>query len=275
MSTASQFLGSTAHWMASVRAMESAREDPLFRDPWAAALAGPEGQEWIEGRPPESVIPIVLRTRFFDDMLQRITLKNAIRQVVLLAAGLDTRAFRLSWPAETHLYELDQPAVLSYREEILAATGAKANCIRRAIPVDLTGSWQETLLAAGFDLQQPSGWLLEGFLFYLSSETIVHLLDEVTDLAAPHSWLGFDVMNSTTLTSPLTKHWLDMQAQLGAPWIGTLDDPAGFMAARGWAATLSQAGQPDANHGRWPFPVIPTTMPEFPHNWFVVAKKRG
>jgi methyltransferase (TIGR00027 family) len=275
MTTTSHFLGSTAHWMAGIRAMESAGEDALFCDPWASALAGPEGRQWIEGRSPESVAPIVLRTRFFDDLLQRITRENAIHQVVLPAAGLDTRAFRLSWPAGTHLYELDQPEVLAYKDEVLAAAGARPNCIRRTIPADLAGPWQESLLAAGFDREQPSGWLLEGFLFYLPSETIVHLLDLVARLAAPESWLGFDVMNSATLTSPLTRDWVDMQARLGAPWIGTLDDPVGFMAARGWTATLSQAGQPDANHGRWPFPVVPTTMPDFPHNWFVVAEKRG
>jgi hypothetical protein len=64
-----------------------------------------------------------------------------------------------------------------------------------------------------------------------------------------------------------------MQAQAGAPWLGTLDDPVGFLAARGWQATLSQAGQADANFGRWPYPVIPTTMPDMPHNWFVTAVK--
>jgi methyltransferase (TIGR00027 family) len=273
-STAFHILGSTAYWMASVRAMESARDDALFCDPWAGVLAGSEGQEWIEGRSPESVVPIVLRTRFFDDLLGRITSENGIRQVVLMAAGLDTRAFRLGWPDETRLHELDQPAVLAYKDEILGAAGARPACERHTIPADLTGPWQEDLVAAGFDPRQPSGWLLEGYLFYLPNETITRLLDEFVQLAAPGSWLGFDVMNSTTLTSPLTRHWVEMQAQLGAPWIGTLDDPVRFMAARGWTATLSQAGQPDANHSRWPFPVIPTTMPNIPHNWFVVAEKR-
>ena len=62
-------------------------------------------------------------------------------------------------------------------------------------------------------------------------------------------------------------------ARLGAPWIGVMDDPEGFLASRGWQATLTQAGQPDANHGRWPFPIIPTRMPGMPHNWFVIAQK--
>jgi len=77
------------------------------------------------------------------------------------------------------------------------------------------------------------------------------------------------------LTSPLTRGWIEMQARSGVPWIGTLDDPEGFLAARGWQATLSQAGAADAIHGRWPFPVIPVGLPGIPHNWLVVAKKSG
>ena len=90
-------VGSTAHWTAAVRAKESERPDRLFDDPWAAALAGEAGMAWLEPRTPDSLAPIVLRTRYFDDFLQRITRQSGIRQVVLLAAGLDTRAFRLSW----------------------------------------------------------------------------------------------------------------------------------------------------------------------------------
>ena len=90
-------LVSTACWTASVRAMERVRADRLFDDPWAAALAGAEGAAWLARRSANSVVPIIVRTRFFDDFLQRITHQHAIRQVVLLAAGLDTRAFRLPW----------------------------------------------------------------------------------------------------------------------------------------------------------------------------------
>jgi len=168
--TPDHLLGSTAHWTASVRAKESARADRLFDDPWAAALAGKEGEEWIEHRSADSVIPMVIRTRFFDDWLQCISQQDGIRQIALMAAGLDTRTFRLNWPEQT-------------------------------------------------------------------------------------------------------RQWVEMQAQSGAPWIGTLDDPEGFLAARGWKAALSQAGAKDANYGRWPYPVIPVTMPDMPHNWFVIARK--
>lgn len=267
-------LASTAAWTAAVRASESARVDRLFDDPWAASLAGADGASWMAQRSPDSITPIILRTRFFDDFLQRLAVQEGIRQIVLQAAGLDTRAFRLSWPEHMCLFELDQAPVLEFKDETLRAADARAACTRRTIAVDLTGPWQEALVSAGFDPRQRSGWLLEGFLFYIPSPAVVSLLDQVAGLAAPGSWLGFDVMNSTTLTSPWTRPWVEMQAQQGAPWIGTLDDPVGFLAARGWDATLTQAGQPDANHGRWTLPVIPVSMPDMPHNWFVVAQKQ-
>ena len=271
--TPAHFLGSTARWTAAVRGKESARGDRLFDDPWAAALAGEEGAAWIEQRSADSTLPIVLRTRFFDDFLQRITSQNALQQIVLMAAGLDTRAFRLTWPEETRLFELDQPAVLKYKEQVLHTAGAQPACRRQTIEVDLTGPWIQALVEAGYDPQLPSGWLLEGFLFYLPTESIKPLLDAVTGIAAPGSWMGFDIINSNVLTSPWTRPWVEMQARSGAPWIGTLDDPGTFLAPRAWKATLTQAGAPDANHGRWTYPVIPTQMPDMPHNWFVVAEK--
>ena len=76
------------------------------------------------------------------------------------------------------------------------------------------------------------------------------------------------------LASPLTRVWVQMQATMGALWIGTMDDPETFLAARGWSAALTQAGEPDAHHGRWTLPVIPVRLPNMPHNWFVTARKR-
>lgn len=271
--TSDQLLASTARWTAAVRAHESARVDRLFSDPWAAALAGAEGAAWMAQRTTDSVAAIILRTRFFDNFLLRVTRQHRLRQIVLLAAGLDTRAFRLAWPARTQLFELDQAPVLAYKEQILRAAGAEPACGRQTIAVDLTDPWAEPLIAAHFDPQRPTGWLLEGFLFYFANDCITQILDEVTSLAAPGSWLGFDIINSTTLTSPWTRQWIEMQAASGAPWIGALDDPAGFLAARGWKATLTHIGAPEASYGRWPYPVIPSTMPDMPHHWFVTAQK--
>lgn len=273
ISASKNSLGSTARWTAAARAQESAREDRLFSDPWAVALAGTAGLAWAANRPPESLAPMILRIRYFDDFLQHVTRKNAIRQIVLLAAGLDTRAFRLTWPAGTSIFELDQPAVLQEKERILRDAGAGTDSVRQSVEVDLIGPWKDTLIGAGFKPAQLSVWLLEGFLFYIPTKSISHLLDDVNSLAAPGSWLGFDIINSKTLTSPYTHQWIEMQANLGAPWIGTMDDPQGFLANRGWESTLTQAGAPDANHGRWHLPVIPVSMPDMPHNWFVTAQK--
>ena len=268
-------LGSTAIWTAAARALESMREDRLFDDPWAAALAGRDGAAWAANRLPDSLAPIILRIRFFDDFLQHVTMDNAIRQVVLMAAGLDTCTYRLPWPTGTSVFELDQPAVLQQKEQILHSAGAKTACARHSIAADLTGPWKEALIEAGFEPGKPSVWVLEGFLFYIPSESISHLLDEVDCLSASGSWLGFDIINSITPTSPYTCQWIEMQANSGAPWIGTLDDPIGFLAERGWKTSLSQAGAPDANHGRWHLPIIPVFMPDMPHNWFVTAQKEN
>ncbi len=268
-----QLLGLTARWTAGVRAVESRREQPLFEDPWAAALAGAEGAAWIEQRPPQSLIPIIIRTRFFDDFLLQAAGRRGVRQVVILAAGLDTRAFRLSWPAGTRLFEIDQPHVLQYKESVLQAAGAQPACERRAVALDLTAPWENALVQAGFDAKQPAVWLLEGFLFYLPSEQIVQVLDEVSAMAAAGSWLGCDVINELVLTSPWTHAWVQMQDEMGAPWLGALDDPQGFFAQRGWQARLTQAGAPDASYGRWVLPVIPANMPNMPHNWYVTAQK--
>ncbi len=273
--TADNSLAGTARWAAAVRALERARPDCLFDDPWAAALAGEEGAAWMAGRTPDSVAPMTLRTRFFDDRLKQVTQEGGIRQVVLMAAGLDTRAFRLHWPEGTRLFELDQAPVLQYKEQVLGAAGARPACERQAIYADLTAPWQEALLASGLDANAPSAWLLEGFLFYLSNENLRQVLDQVCALAAPGSWLGFDIVNSPTLTSPYTRAWIEMQAKAGAPWIGALDDPEGFLAARGWKAALTQCGEPELNFGRWQLPVIPNTMRELPHHWLVTAWKQA
>lgn len=266
------FLGATARWTAAVRAQETARADALFADPWAAALAGEEGLAWLEQRG-GSALPIVIRTRYFDDALLRATAGPNMRQVVLVGAGMDTRAYRLDWPEGMRLFELDQTPVLADKAEALAAAGAQPRCRRTAVAVDLTQDWPAALLASGFDPRQPSAWLLEGLLFYLPSQTGAALLTQVSGLAAPGSWLGFDVVNSATFTSPYTKAWVEMQASYGAPWIGALDDPEGLLAPLGWSVSLSQPGAEDANYGRWTLPVIPVRMPNMPHNWYILAQK--
>lgn len=201
--------------------------------------------------------------------------QDGIRQLVLLGAGLDTRTYRLNWPPATVCFEVDQPVILGHKNQILSLMGDLPQCHRSTIGADLTGSRQEHLLAAGFHAGQPSVWLLEGFLFYMSPESITHLIDQVGLPSAQGSWMGFDIINPVTLTHPLTSTWVNMQAASGAPWIGTMEDPVSFLSQRGWQAALSPAGASNANHGRWPYPTIPVDKPDMPHNGCVTAFKEN
>ncbi|HYA51894.1 MAG TPA: SAM-dependent methyltransferase, partial [Streptosporangiaceae bacterium] len=185
-------LAVTACWIAAVRAQESRRPDRLLDDPWAARLAGAEGEEWLRARGGSpALVVMTIRARFFDDFLRRISAGEGIRQVVLVAAGLDTRAYRLSWPARVQLFELDRPEVLARKQKFLDSGGAQPGCARRPVGVDLAGQWTDPLLDAGFDPEVSSCWLAEGFLFYLPPDGITRILDQVTGLAAAGSRLGF------------------------------------------------------------------------------------
>jgi methyltransferase (TIGR00027 family) len=195
-------LEATARWTAAVRAVETGRGDRLFDDPWAAELAGAVGLTWIESRAPDSVLPLVMRTRYFDDWLQSSVGSKALQQVVLLGAGLDTRAFRLPWPTDAQVFELDRPTILDHKERVLRHAGATPGCERQVVAADLTGDWPVALSGAGHDPERPTTWLLEGILFYLPVEAIVYVLEAVTRLSAPGSHLGFDIVNAAVLTSP-------------------------------------------------------------------------
>ncbi len=266
-------LGATAYWVAAVRAMETRRPDALFDDPWAAALAGWEGARWAEQRHPESLAPMVIRTRFFDDFLRRATFEEGMAQVVLLGSGLDTRALRLRWPAGTTVFEVDQPDVLSYKEDLLA--GAHPSCERQVyLRTDLRGAyWPAQLVDAGFDPTAPAVWLAEGFLFYFPDDAIKTLLARVSALASNGGCLGFDIPNRAVLVHPAMQAWIQMQAEAGAPWTGTMESPADYVAALGWRASLTQCGGADADYGRWRYPVVPMAAPDLPHHWLVTAKR--
>src|SRR5260370_36402302 len=136
---------STACWIAVVRARESERADRLFNDPWAAGLAGEEGPAWWQrttGGKDENEVGLAIRTRFFDDFLLEVTREHAVRQVVIAAAGMDTRAFRLTWPPQTHLFELDLSPIFVRKEPLLSTAGAVPTCQRHEVPVDLSdASW--------------------------------------------------------------------------------------------------------------------------------------
>ena len=222
--------GATSRLTAAARARESARADRLFEDRWAAELAGEEGFSLLEGNDAslhgQAPPAFVVRHRFFDDFLTRQT-SRGIRQVVLIAAGLDTRAFRLSWPAGVHLFELDQPAVLTYKEEILgnarALSSSPCACRpsrrlafrshRRRVP-----PYRESCLACG------------GTALLPAETTVSALLDATAALSIAGSTLGTDTMSAATLGHQSRQAWVSYYASVGAPFIFATDHPGELLA---------------------------------------------
>ena len=269
----------TSRWMAAARARESERADRLFYDPLAAALAGPDGFAWLErmesaARSDGPGLYPVIRTRFFDDFLLDACRRLGVRQVVLAAAGLDTRAFRLNWPPQVSLYEMDLPEVLNAKEEVIEAAGAKASCERRTIRVDLReASWPEALLASGYRPERPSVWIIEGLLYYLTRAAVHGLLEKVGALTATGSLLGLDVMNRGLFFSLVAWPLQAALARLGAPGRFGTNDPEKLMSRHGWEADVVQPGEQGANFGRWPRPMIPRGVPALPRSFLVRAHR--
>lgn len=272
----------TSRWMAAARARETKREDRLFHDPLAAALAGDEGFAWLERM--ESATPsqtsgpgmyAVIRTRFFDDFLLEACERSGIRQVVLVAAGLDTRAFRLDWPSGVRLYEMDLPEVLGHKEAVIEGAGAQPSCERRTVPVDLKeDTWPNALLEAGYDAGEPSVWLVEGLLFYLTRRAVRGLLDEVGALAATGSRLGLDLMNWNMMFSPVAWPQLSALARRGARGRFGTNVPEEFLTSHGWEATATQPGEDGASFGRLHDSPAPRALPGVPRSFLVKAERR-
>lgn len=136
-----------------------------------------------------------------------------MRQVVILAAGLDSRAYRLPWPAGTSVYEIDQPKVLEYKTSTLESLGATPTAIRRPVPVDLRDDWPAALTAAGFDRSEPTAWLAEGLLPYLPSDAQDRLFEMVTALSAPGSQVAIEAFGLNSRSN--SQRWSRMRERLG------------------------------------------------------------
>ncbi|MGP9016839.1 SAM-dependent methyltransferase [Streptomyces sp. BR1] len=194
----------TALAVATVRARESARSDKLFDDPYAAAFRAAADMPPTRSAAPSPLAVgfahhAVIRTRFYDDALLA-AVDAGIRQVVLLAAGLDSRAFRLPWPADASVYELDLPPILDFKEGVLDGRAAVARCARTVLPVDLLDStWPEALREAGFDPAAPTAWLVEGLLVYLTADEAAGVLTTVGELSAPGSRIATERGSDNTV----------------------------------------------------------------------------
>ena len=243
----------TAWWSATARAVESQRRDHLFEDPWAVLLLGPQHQALLSERRISADEATAFElygavTHFFDDFLLRIT-ADGVRQVVLLASGLDTRAFRLPWPSDTKLFELEQPHVLTYKGMQLSRASASAACDWHPVGVDLNESWEHALVQSGFDPSRPCVWLLEGFLYFLPESAVRKLLGTITALSAPKSWVGLEVIDKDTPLSPATRHWKQEMADAGVPWLFSTDRPEALLDPAAWDADCTQPGMADASYG--------------------------
>jgi methyltransferase (TIGR00027 family) len=244
-------IGRTALWVAMMRAAESDRPDRMFDD-WLAGLfvaaARPTSSGDVEVPPGASEF-LAIRTRFYDDHLLDACAAG-VRQVVLLAAGLDSRAFRLGWPAGVRLFELDLPEVFGFKDAVLAEHGAVPACARVPVPVDLREDWAQPLGAAGFDPQKPTAWVAEGLMLYLSAADNDRLVATATALSAPGSLLAFDHVDDSAATRAAVRRTSDAMRRMGVEFRSTMDDPAGFLAGHGWNATTARIPALGASYGR-------------------------
>ncbi len=197
-------VGATATMVAAARAIATKADHPLIEDQFAEPLVQAVGVDfftrwaagqidandvdledsgWKLGHMPEAM---AARTRFFDQFFREAT-RAGIRQAVILASGLDARAYRLDWPADMTVFEVDQPEVIEFKITTLAELGAAPNVDLRTVSIDLRGDWPTALLDTGLDTSRPTAWIAEGLFGYLPPEAQDRLLDNITALSAPGS----------------------------------------------------------------------------------------
>src|SRR5271170_3677728 len=198
-------VGSTALFVATARALEAQKPDPLAVDPFAEVFCHAVGgnvADVLDGKLPEHQLKTPdwgeyfvnfqgARTRYFDDYFRRVA-DAGVRQVVILAAGLDSRAYRLSWPGATTIFELDRPQVLDFKREVLSEQGAEPNAERREVAIDLREDWPQALRDSGFDPSKPSAWIAEGLLIYLPVAAREQLFTGVDALASSGSHVAVE-----------------------------------------------------------------------------------
>ncbi len=196
-------VGATATMVAAARAVASAEPNPIIHDPFAAPLVRAVGLNFfvrlvdgdvIASRPHDDAErdlqletdSIAVRTRFFDDFFLNAA-RDGVRQAVILAAGLDARPYRLSWPNGSVVYEVDQPQVIEFKSATMSTLSAAPAADRRTVGIDLRDDWPAALRRSGFDDTQPTAWSAEGLLMYLPPDAQDRLFDNITALSAPGS----------------------------------------------------------------------------------------
>ena len=262
-------VGATATMVAASRAVASQGPDALLDDPLADPLVRAVGLEpfirIVDGQVDFEDDPlfnrkaraeqITVRTRFFDDFFTGAT-KDGLRQAVILASGLDTRAYRLPWPAGTVLYEIDQPQVIAFKTDTLADLGAAPTAERRAIAVDLRDDWPAALRNGGFDVTQPTAWSAEGLLAYLPPEAQDRLFDNITALSAPGSRLATEHVPQPAFSDErlqrISERWQRFGFDLNAAdlfYRGERNVVVDYLKTHGWQVTTHPVRELYAQNG--------------------------
>jgi methyltransferase (TIGR00027 family) len=274
-------VGATAVMVALARAAETASADPLIRDQFAEPLvATPELEGvreqvaawWAEDDDPDSTVDSqqmidyqAVRTHFFDEYFTD-AVAGGIRQVVILAAGLDSRAYRLDWPAGTVVYEIDLPKVLEYKSETLTGHGATPIADRRAVAVDLRHDWPQALRDAGFDASAPTAWLAEGLLPFLPAAAQEALFANIDALSGPGSRVAVENFGvDQAKRQEAEERWANLKAKREARgqdtsfnpfdlWFedGDRPDCGDWFGGHGWTTRIISAREEAVRLGREP-----------------------
>ncbi|MFA1703949.1 class I SAM-dependent methyltransferase [Mycobacterium intracellulare] len=261
-------VGATATMVAAQRALSS--EAKLIDDPYAAPLVRAVGIDvyvrLVNGEieaggntefdPRRMAQGMACRTRFYDQFFLDAT-RSGIGQVVILASGLDSRAYRLPWPAGTVVYEVDMPEVIEFKTLTLGDLGAEPTAQRRTVAIDLRDDWASALRAAGFDPQAPSAWSAEGLVVYLPDDAQDALFDNVTSLSAPGSRLAFEFVPDTAVfADPRWRAHHDRMSELGFEidfndlvYHGQRSHIVDHLNQRGWQTTSTTVADLHAANG--------------------------
>jgi methyltransferase (TIGR00027 family) len=198
---------------------------------------------------------IAVRTRFFDDFFVQAT-GSGITQAVILASGLDTRAYRLAWPAGTVVFEIDQPEVIEFKTRTLAGLGAEPTAQRRTVAIDLRDDWPAALASAGFDTTRPTAWSAEGLLPYLPPEAQDRLFDNITALSAPGSRVATEHLDLRNVPPDWADRLTERSRRIGSNinlaelfYTGERNTAAEYLAGHGWRVDIRTTEQAYAANG--------------------------
>jgi methyltransferase (TIGR00027 family) len=296
-------VGSTAVMVAAARAVETERPDPLIRDPYAKllvtnagagvlweAMLDPEVAAKVEALDAESAAQLehmrgyqAVRTHFFDSYFHD-AVATGIRQVVILASGLDSRAYRLDWPAGTTVYEIDQPQVLEYKSTTLAENGVTPSADRRAVAIDLRQDWPGALRAAGFDPAARTAWLAEGLLMYLPAEAQDRLFTLIGELSPAGSRVSAETApaHADERRQQMRERFRKVADELGMEEtvdVGELmyrdehrADVTGWLNNHGWRAQARPSTDEMRRLGRW-IENVPLADDKDAFSDFVIAER--